>query len=164
MRAHVAQCATERVVEQRVGRLARGGIAVAALCAVLAAACRALGRRRAAPAARRLWSDTQWPSIWAARPDGRQLRRILRNRQNAKRPRLSPDRRCVAFGGAPPGTPPLTDFDIQIVRLDGTGRRTLTHSPDWEIETPSSLPSAGRPDALGEPCVAYVSLAIASTV
>jgi hypothetical protein len=65
----------------------------------------------------------------------------------------------VAFGGAPPGTPPLTDFDIQIVRLDGTGRRTLTHSPDWEIETPSSLPSAGRPDALGT--AAYTVEAIA---
>ena len=59
---------------------------------------------------------------------------FLRNRQNAKRARLSPDRSWVAFDGAPPGKQPLTDFDIQIVRLDGTDRRTLTDSDYWDID------------------------------
>src|SRR5438876_778600 len=80
------------------------------------------------------WSESPWPSIWAIRPDGSHRRRILHNRQNAKRPRLSPDRRWVAFDGAPPGTVPLTDFDIQLVRLDGRGLRTLTHGPDWDVD------------------------------
>ena len=56
------------------------------------------------------------------------------NRQNAKRARLSPDRSWVAFDGAPPGKQPLTDFDIQIVRLDGTDRTTLTDSDYWDID------------------------------
>lgn len=80
------------------------------------------------------WSDSPWPTIWAIRPDGSNPRRLLRTRQNAKRPRLSPDRRWVAFDGAPPGTRPLHDFDIQLVRRDGSGRRTLAHSNQWEID------------------------------
>jgi Tol biopolymer transport system component len=80
------------------------------------------------------WSDAPWPSIWAVRLDGTEPRRILRNRQNAKRPRLSPDRRWVAFDGAPPGKPVLTDFDIQVVRRDGTGRRTLTRTSQWDTD------------------------------
>lgn len=55
-----------------------------------------------APRARGLivyWSESPWPSIWAIAADGSRNRRILRNRQNAKRPRLSPDRRWVAFDG-----------------------------------------------------------------
>jgi Tol biopolymer transport system component len=79
------------------------------------------------------WRESPIPSIWAVRPDGTRSHRILRTRQNAKRPRLSPDRRWVAFDGAPPGEPPLSDFDIQIVRTNGRDRRTLTHSTDWEI-------------------------------
>ena len=80
------------------------------------------------------WRETPWPSIWAVRPDGSQLHRILGNRQNAKRPRLSPDRRWVAFDGSPPGKAPLSDFDIQLVRLDGSGRRTLTRSQLWDTD------------------------------
>jgi Tol biopolymer transport system component len=70
----------------------------------------------------------------AMRPDGSHVRRILRNDQNGKRPRLSPDRRWVAFDGAPPGKAPLSDFDIQIVRLDGSGLRTLTRSKHWDLD------------------------------
>jgi Tol biopolymer transport system component len=80
------------------------------------------------------WKESPFPSIWAIRPDGTHARRILRNRQNAKRARLSPDRSWVAFDGASPGKPPLTDFDIQIVRVDGSGRRTLTDSDYWDID------------------------------
>jgi Tol biopolymer transport system component len=80
------------------------------------------------------WSESPWPSIWAVRADGSQPRRILRNRQNAKRPRLSPDREWVAFDGAPPGKPVIGDFDIQVVRTDGTGLRTLTDSVQWDVD------------------------------
>jgi Tol biopolymer transport system component len=80
------------------------------------------------------WSESPWPSIWSVRPDGSHRHRILRNRQNGKRPRLSPDRRWVAFDGAPPGKAPLSDFDIQIVRLDGSGLHTITTSRQWDVD------------------------------
>jgi Tol biopolymer transport system component len=81
------------------------------------------------------WSEfPDWPTIWSIRLDGSHRRRILHNRQNAKRPSLSPDRKLVAFDGTPPGKPPLTDFDIQVVRLDGTSLRTVTKSPKWDVD------------------------------
>ena len=80
------------------------------------------------------WSEGPWPSIWAIPPSASRGRRILRNKQNAKRPRLSPDRRWVAFDGAPPGKRSMSDFDIQLVRLDGTGLHALTSSADWDID------------------------------
>jgi Tol biopolymer transport system component len=75
------------------------------------------------------WNDDPVPSIWAVRPDGSGRTSLLHTSQNAKRPRLSPDHRWVAFDGAPPGKPAMSDFEIQIVRRDGSGRRTLTRSP-----------------------------------
>jgi Tol biopolymer transport system component len=80
------------------------------------------------------WNDPPQPSIWSVRPDGTQLRQILLTGQNAKRPRLSFHSDWVAFDGAAPGKPPLTDFDIQLVRTDGSGLRTLTDSPEWDID------------------------------
>lgn len=80
------------------------------------------------------WSESPWPSIWALRPDGSGNHRLLRSRQNAKRPRLSRDRAWVAFDGAPPGEPVLSDFDIQVMRLDGSDLRTLTNSPEWDTD------------------------------
>jgi hypothetical protein len=80
------------------------------------------------------WSTDPWPSIWAVRPDRSHRHRIVRTRRNAKRPRLSPDRAWVAFDGAPPAKPLLRDFDVQIVRLDGSGRRTLTTWTDVETD------------------------------
>ena len=80
------------------------------------------------------WSNSPVPSVWSVRPDGSHLRRISRTRQNCKRPSLSPDRKWVVFDGTPPGKPPLTDFDVQVMRPDGTGRRTLTKSDDREID------------------------------
>ena len=80
------------------------------------------------------WSSDPFPSIWAVRPDGSHAYRVLRNQQNAKRPRLSPDRTWVAFDGAPPGKRVMSDFDIQVVRLDGSGLHTLTTSADWDTD------------------------------
>jgi len=80
------------------------------------------------------WSEQPWPAIWAVRPDGSHKHRILQSRQNAKRPTLSPHRSWVAFDGTPPGKPPLNDFDIQVVRLNGHDRQTLTHGGEWDTD------------------------------
>jgi Tol biopolymer transport system component len=80
------------------------------------------------------WRESPWPSIWRVGPGATRPVRILRNQQNAKRPRLSPDGRWVAFDGAPPGKEPMTDFDIQVSRLDGSHRRTVTRTVDWDLE------------------------------
>ena len=96
------------------------------------------------------WSDTPYPSLWSIRPDGSHRRRVFRTRQNCKRPVLSPDRRWIAFDGAPPGQAPLSQFDIQVVRRDGTSRRTLVPSPDRETD-PQWSPDGTR--------ISYVRLA-----
>ena len=80
------------------------------------------------------WSENPRPSIRAVRPDGSKNHLILQTRQNAKRPRLSPDTTWVAFDGTPPGKPPFSDFDIQLVRLDGGGLRALTDTADWDVD------------------------------
>jgi hypothetical protein len=80
------------------------------------------------------WSDSPWPSLWSVRPDGSHRRRILRTHQNAKRPTLSSDGKWIAFDGTPPGKPPLSEFNIQVVRVDGTGMRTLAASHEWELD------------------------------
>ena len=80
------------------------------------------------------WSMDPYPSLWSIRPDGSHRRRVFRTRQNCKRPSLSPDRRWIAFDGAPPGKAPMTEFDLQIVRRDGTRRRSLTRSEAREID------------------------------
>jgi len=112
--------------------------AVMCLACMLAGAAGAGSGRQMAPASGGslilYWSDSPWPSMWSVRPDGSNRRRVYRTRQNAKRPALSPDRKWVAFDGAPPGKPPLSDFDIQLVRLNGTGRRTLVASPQVEVD------------------------------
>ena len=75
------------------------------------------------------WNDDPIPSIYAVRPDGTGLTPLLRTGQNAKRARLSPDRRWVAFDGAPPGKRPMSEFEIQVVRRTGRAApRTLTRS------------------------------------
>jgi Tol biopolymer transport system component len=89
------------------------------------------------------WSDTPFPSLWSIRPDGSHRRRVFRTRQNGKRPTLSPDRRWIAFDGTPPGQRPLSQFDVQLVRRDGTGRRTLVPSPDRETD-PQWSPNGAR--------------------
>jgi Tol biopolymer transport system component len=79
------------------------------------------------------WTTSPIPSLRAMRPDGTHVRRIA-GRQNAKRPSLSPDRRWVAFDGTPEGKPPLSDFDVQVVRVEGTQRRTVVATADWELD------------------------------
>lgn len=80
------------------------------------------------------WRETPWPSLWSVQPDGSGLRRIYDTRQNAKRPRLSPDGEWIAFDGASPGKGPLSDFDVQVVRVDGSDRRTLAGTPEYEVD------------------------------
>jgi Tol biopolymer transport system component len=95
----------------------------------------ALTKRLVAPSRRIIfWRQHPWPSLWSVRPDGSGLRRIYHTRQNAKRPSLSPDRQWLVFDGASPGKAPISDFDIQVVRVDGTQRRTLAESTDWELD------------------------------
>jgi Tol biopolymer transport system component len=91
------------------------------------------------------WSDRgrPGPSIWAMRPDGSGVRLLLRIEQNAKRPTLSPDGSLIAFDGASPGKAPMSDFDLQVVRRDGSGRRTIAGSGAAELD------GSGRPEA---PC------------
>jgi Tol biopolymer transport system component len=106
----------------------------ACVCVVAAVAAGA-SSRAASPRGSLIlfWSDSPIPSLWTVRPDGTHRHRI-RLRQNCKRPRLSPDRKWIVFDGTPPGKPPLTDFDVQLVRRDGTGRHALTGSGDREID------------------------------
>ncbi|HEY7004605.1 MAG TPA: hypothetical protein VH281_10005 [Gaiellaceae bacterium] len=80
------------------------------------------------------WRDVPWPSLWSVRPDGTGLRRLYETRQNAKRPRISPDGKWIAFDGASPGKAPLSDFDVQIVRADGSDRRTLAGTSNYELD------------------------------
>jgi len=96
------------------------------------------------------WTDSPGPSLWAMRPDGSNRHRLFRTPQNAKRPSLSPDGKWIAFDGAPPGKPPLSDFDIQVVRINGTGRRTLAGSPATEIDA-QWLPDGTRLSFSREP-------------
>jgi Tol biopolymer transport system component len=80
------------------------------------------------------WSDKSGgPSLWSIRPDGSRRRRILRTHRGCKRPSLSPDRKWIVFDGPRPG-PQGPQFDVQVVRRDGTGRKTLTSSDEREIE------------------------------
>jgi Tol biopolymer transport system component len=115
----------------------RRALPVAVLACLVGALCAAQVRGESASTGPGLivyWKESPFPSIWSIRPDGKGARKILAGRQNAKRARLSPDRIWVAFDGAPPGKQPLSDFDIQVVRLDGSDRRTLTSSDNWDID------------------------------
>src|SRR5262245_9236737 len=94
--------------------------------ALVVAAAPAGGGPTAAAQAIAYWSDSPFPSLWRVAPDGSGRKRIEGPRLNAKRPDVSPDGRLVAFDGARPGTPAMRDFNIQLVRLDGTGLRVLT--------------------------------------
>jgi Tol biopolymer transport system component len=118
------------------GRTTFLALAAALLLAVVAG-CSLLRETEPAPTPRGLivfWSASPYPSLWSVRPDGSHLRRLYKTGQNAKRPTLSPDRRWIAFDGAAPPKPPLTDFDVQIVGVDGTGRRTLAGSRRYEVD------------------------------
>ena len=89
------------------------------------------------------WSDRGHPALYSMRADGTRVRLVLRTPQNAKRPVPSPDGRWIAFDGAGPGKPTMIDFDVQIVRRDGTGRRTLVGSAAVELD-PQWSPDGSR--------------------
>jgi TolB protein len=59
------------------------------------------------------------------RPDGSNQHLVYHAYANAKRPSLSRDGSWIAFDGASPGRMPFSDFDVQIVRRNGKGRRTV---------------------------------------
>jgi Tol biopolymer transport system component len=80
------------------------------------------------------WSDRGRPALYAMAPDGSDVRSVYRTPLNAKRPTPSPDGRWLAFDGAAPGKTPMRDFDVQVVRPDGTGRRTLAGSGAFELD------------------------------
>jgi len=103
---------------------------------LLVVAAIALGAGASAPGGGTIlfWTDSPIPSLRAMRPDGTHVHRIYISNRNAKRPSLSPDGKWVAFDGTPKGKPPLSDFDIQIVRLDGKERRTVFATTEWELD------------------------------
>ena len=82
------------------------------------------------------WSDrgNPGPALWAMRPDGSHQHRIYRTYANAKRPVLSPDGSWIAFDGASPGKQPFSDFDVQVVQTNGSGRRTVAGTGAYEID------------------------------
>jgi Tol biopolymer transport system component len=75
-----------------------------------------------------------FPAIWVMSADGSGPRLLSRFPQNAKRGVLSPDGRRVAFDGAARGIPAMTNFDIQVMNVDGTHRMRLTTSPAYDID------------------------------
>jgi Tol biopolymer transport system component len=79
------------------------------------------------------WTDSPIPSLRVMRADGTHVRRIAAM-QNAKRPSLSPDRKWIAFDGTPNGKPPLSDFDVSVVRVDGGKQRIVVGTSDWELD------------------------------
>ena len=109
-------------------------LALGVLVTLLCAAALASGASRSRPRLIVYWSTSPYPSLWAVKPDGSGRHRLVRLQKNAKRPRLSPDGRWVAFDGARPGVPAMSDFDIQVVRVDGRGRRTLTATEEWDVD------------------------------
>jgi Tol biopolymer transport system component len=100
-------------------------VVVAAMCVGLVAGLAVSAQATQEPRIA-YWSDSPIPSLWTVRPDGSGRDEIGRLRNNAKRPDVSPNGRFVAFDGAPPGTPAMRDFNIQLMHLDGTGLRVLT--------------------------------------
>jgi Tol biopolymer transport system component len=109
--------------------------AVAALVAVATLTASASGAGTSAATGRlTFWSDEQGPSVWIVGADGSGLKRISRRPENAKRPVVSPDGRLVAFDGARPGSTPMRDFDILLMRPDGTGVRAVTSGSAWDID------------------------------
>jgi Tol biopolymer transport system component len=101
---------------------------------VLAAGAGQGSAARARNALISFWSDRGGvPGVWVMRPDGSGLRLVTGTRWAAKRGEFSPDGRLLAFDG-PPGRIPRLDFDIQVIRLAGRGRRRLTRGPARDVQ------------------------------
>jgi Tol biopolymer transport system component len=74
------------------------------------------------------------PGLWMMNADGSHQRLLSRFPQNAKRGVLSPDGRLLAFDGAAAGVRAMTNFDIQVMAMDGSNRVRLTSSPAAELD------------------------------
>jgi Tol biopolymer transport system component len=109
----------------------RGAIAVAAAAVALAAPSLAA---TPGPPARgewvSFWTSTGVPSVWLMRPDGTRRHSLTSGGTSAKAGVLSPDGRWIVCYGAQAFATRGTryDFDIQLMRRDGTGRRFLTRT------------------------------------
>jgi Tol biopolymer transport system component len=68
------------------------------------------------------------------RADGSRLRRLAGFTSNAKRGDVSPDGRLVLFDGGPQLGGSQGDFDVQVMGIDGNGRRTVAGTPSREID------------------------------
>jgi TolB protein len=122
---------------QRMKRQALRPLGVGLLLAIACAAATASGASTTHVSSPRVilyWSMSPWPSLWSVRLDGSNRHRFFKTKQNAKRPRLSPDRKWVAFDGPRPRVKAMSDYDIQVVRVNRTGRRTLTASRLWDMD------------------------------
>jgi Tol biopolymer transport system component len=113
-------------VRRRCCRRSTFGIAVAGLGVVLGAPSGTAARQSLIL----FWGDrgAPGPALFAMRPDGTEQHLIYHAYANAKRPTLSPKGAWIAFDGASPGRRPMSDFDVQLVRRNGKGRRTIAGS------------------------------------
>jgi dipeptidyl aminopeptidase/acylaminoacyl peptidase len=76
------------------------------------------------------WSGFAHPQVYVVAADGSRPRRLT-NLYSAKRGVWSPDGKRLAFDGRFHAT--LFDFDIGIVRADGSGVRRVTRGPERDI-------------------------------
>ena len=103
--------------------------------AVLAPGCGERGRAVPHGELITFWSGRSGhPGVWVMRPDGSGEALLTRFPENAKRGVLSPDGRTVAFDGASSGKPPMEDFDVQVMGIDGEGRRTIAGTRERETD------------------------------
>jgi len=80
------------------------------------------------------WSDRAGlPGVWVMTPSGSARRLLTGTRSRAKRGDFAPDAHRIAFDGQPV-TGGVFDFDIQLVRIDGQGRRGLTRGRARDVE------------------------------
>jgi TolB protein len=79
------------------------------------------------------WGDGA-PSVFAARADGSGAMRLTRFRSNAKRGDVSPDGRLLVFDGGPQTGERPDDFDVQVISVDGSRRRTVAGTSQREID------------------------------
>lgn len=125
------------LIEGNAGVFNRIRLAVALTVVVLASGAASFAT--AAPTAEGgrilFWSGRSgFPSVWQMNADGTRARELTRFPENAKRGVLSPDGRRVAFDGAARGVAAMTNFDIQVMDVDGSRRARLTTSPAKDID------------------------------
>ncbi len=81
------------------------------------------------------WSGRSgFPSVWQMNADGSHPHELTRFAQNAKRGVLSPSGGRVAFDGAASGVAAMTNFDIQVMNIDGSRRVRLTTDVAKDID------------------------------